>query len=516
MVENSRVVMLGLDVVALVTTLALFRVRGVRWRGLAITGALALGWLLLMHALARDSLVPEQLSTPAFLGLVVLGVAVAGGLLWFAKGAVALLTDADLLRLQGVRLLFGATFFIQALVGALPRQFGLIDGVTHMLAGALGLWAARSSLRGAAWLANLFGIVDIVVVLSTLSVVLLPEITARHPMMYAVFGPAPFWAWWHVLSLGRLLRVKLPLAPVTMVALGLALSLTSCKPFILRTVMTTVDPYFHGAEVDRVELTQVAPHTFSFQWNWYRNLVVLTSEGLVVIDPMGAKAAAALKNVLSARFPGVAVRRLIYSHYHLDHVRGGAVLAPAEVIAHEKCERYWAAIDHGGVLAPTRTISGDTDLSIGGVTIRALDLGLSHTDTLFAFYLPEERVLFTADLGLVKAVAPAGVPDRYAPGYVAALDRLAALDFDVFVPSHFGVGRKQDLIDWRDMLEYGRTLARQAIARSGSFGLQGQQLGAYFDDIYYPMRERYGTWHGFDEMIILNIVRDIEGEGLGH
>jgi len=143
-------------------------------------------------------------------------------------------------------------------------------------------------------------------------------------------------------------------------------------------------------------------------------------------------------------------------------------------------------------------------------------MGLSHTDTLYAFHLPAERVVFAADLGLVGTVAPAGVPDRYAPGYLDALDRLIGIDFDVFVPSHFGYGRKQDLIEWRNMLEYGRALARAAIKKVGTFGVQDRQLGAYFDEVYFPMRKRYGDWHGFDEMAVLNIVRDIEGEGLGH
>jgi glyoxylase-like metal-dependent hydrolase (beta-lactamase superfamily II) len=358
------------------------------------------------------------------------------------------------------------------------------------------------------------------VVLSSLSLVLLPEISARHPMMSAVFLPAPFWAIWHVVSISRLWRgARLRAATASLLLLALAVSMAGCRPLILRTVMTTVDPYFHGEEVDRIELTRLTPRVWTFQWNWYRNLVISTAEGLVVIDPMGPAAAGALKEALSREFPGVPVKRVVYSHYHLDHVRGASELAPSEVIAHANCQRYWAALDSGetsDVLPPTRTITGDTDISLGGVEIHALDMGLSHTDTLLAFYLPRERVLFTADLGLVKTVAPTGVPDRYAPGYLAALDRLATLDFDVFVPSHFGFGRKQDLVEWRDMLEYGRTLARRAIAHSGSFGVQQSQLGRYFDDIYYPMRERYGAWHGFDEMIVLNIVRDIEGEGLGH
>jgi len=235
-----------------------------------------------------------------------------------------------------------------------------------------------------------------------------------------------------------------------------------------------------------------------------------------VIDPMNQEMTTALKKELDQNFPGKKVNTLIYSHYHLDHTRGGSVLAPENVIAHEKCQVYWKAINHDGVLTPTRYISGDTVLNIGGVEIRALDLGLSHTDTLFAFHIPSERLVFTADLGLVKTMAPDGVPDRYAPGYLAAMDRIIGIDFDTFVPSHFGYGVKQDLVDWRNMMEEGRHLAREAIKNTGAMGVRDDQMGRYFDAVYYPMREKYGQWHGFNEMFVLNVVRDIVGEGLGY
>ena len=303
---------------------------------------------------------------------------------------------------------------------------------------------------------------------------------------------------------------------IVVAATAVLVSMAGCRDVVLKTVMKQVEPYFHGPGIDGTQFEKITDKVYTFRWNWYRNLIIVTDAGLVVIDPMNAEMATALKKELEQKLPGKKVHTLIYSHYHLDHTRGGAALAPTEVIAHEKCPTYWKEYEHQDVLEPTRLISGDTVLNIGGVEIRALYLGLSHTDTLYAFHLPSERLVFTADLGLVKTVAPGGVPDRYAPGYLSALNRVAALDFDIFVPSHFGYGVKQDLIDWRDMMEDGRRLARAAIQKTGSLGEREHQMAEYFNTIYYPMREKYGSWHGFNEMYILNQVRDIEGETLGH
>ncbi len=290
----------------------------------------------------------------------------------------------------------------------------------------------------------------------------------------------------------------------------------SSSPLVLKTVMGTVDPYFHGPGIDGTRFDKLTEKVYTFRWNWYRNLVIVTDAGLVVIDPMNVEMATALRVELGRHFLGKPVHTLIYSHYHIDHTKGGAALAPANIIAHEKCSTYWNAVNHEGVLEPTRLISGDTTINVGGVEIQALYMGLSHTDTLYAFHIPSERLLFTADLGLVKTIAPDGVPDRYAPGYLAAMNRLIGIDFDIFIPSHFGYGNKQDLVDWRDMMEDGRRLAGDAIQKHGSMGVRENQMGKYFDAVYYPMRDKYSKWHGFNDMFVLNIVRDLVGEALGH
>lgn len=306
-------------------------------------------------------------------------------------------------------------------------------------------------------------------------------------------------------------RIFLPLMIVIM-----ALSINGCKDFVLKTVAKTVDPYFHGPGIDGTQFEKITETIYTFRWNWYRNVIIKTADGLVIIDPMNPEMSAALKKELDKNLPNQKVHTLIYSHYHLDHTRGGAILAPENIIAHRKNPRYWNDVEHEGVLEPTRYISGDTILNIGGIEIHALYLGLSHTDTLYAFHFPSERLVFTADLGFVKTVQPVGVPDKYAPGYLKAMNRIIALDFDIFIPSHFGYGVKQDLIDWRDMMEFSRYLAKKAIQESGTPGVRTNQMSQYFDAVYYPMREKYADWHGFNDMFILNLVRDIVGESLGY
>ena len=174
-----------------------------------------LAWLGLLHfGLSTKSIFPADISGFAFLGIVFLAVGAVGVLLLLVspiRRILLALNQKQLLLLQGIRVFFGANFLMQVSLGGLPQTFGILDGWTHIAAGFLGLIAAFTLAAGAdgikrAWFANIFGVADILVVASTLSLILLPTLTPYHNMMYAVFLPAPLWLWFHLVSIWKLVR----------------------------------------------------------------------------------------------------------------------------------------------------------------------------------------------------------------------------------------------------------------------------------------------------------------------
>jgi len=174
-----------------------------------------LGWLFVLHlGLSGKHLFPADISGPAFLSIIFLAVGAVGLLLLGVPAIRQRLLELDqkqLLLMQGVRVLFGANFLMQASLGGLPLTFGILDGWTHIAAGFFGLIAAFSIAIDAdgerrAWFANIFGVLDILVVASTLSLLLLPTLSPHHSMMYAVFLPAPLWLWFHLISMWKLLN----------------------------------------------------------------------------------------------------------------------------------------------------------------------------------------------------------------------------------------------------------------------------------------------------------------------
>jgi glyoxylase-like metal-dependent hydrolase (beta-lactamase superfamily II) len=276
----------------------------------------------------------------------------------------------------------------------------------------------------------------------------------------------------------------------------------SIRDRVMRREIGNLSSYYLPDDAARgASLARVGAHVWTFQYKWRRNIVIDTRDGLVVVDSFSREAALALSRLLAADpdLGGKSVHTLIYSHYHTDSTGGGAVLAPKVVIAHERCPDYWRDCPDHDVLKPTRLISGDQELTVGEVTIQLLQCGMSHTDTLYAVLVPEDRVLFTVELGFVRTVPPPTVTAMaYTPAFGRDLERLSQLRFDVWVPSGWGYGTKDDLLEFREFFETTFRLCRQAERRHRD-GFEREDLEAIFDEVYLPLKERYESWRGFSE-----------------
>lgn len=177
-------------------------------------GTALIAWLIPLHlGLSSKQVFPADISGIAFLIIIFGFVGVVGAVLLSISPLRVLLFSLEqkyLLLFQGIRVFFGAGFLTQAILGNLPTVFGILDGWTHIAAGFFGLIAAFSLAANhagvrRAWFANVFGLVDILVVASSLALILLPKLTPYHPMMYAVFLPAPLWLWFHIISIWKLI-----------------------------------------------------------------------------------------------------------------------------------------------------------------------------------------------------------------------------------------------------------------------------------------------------------------------
>ena len=287
------------------------------------------------------------------------------------------------------------------------------------------------------------------------------------------------------------------------------------RPLVFQLAMPT--DYFEPERSKPDEFIEIAKDTYAFRHGFNRSLIADTGEKLAVFDTFSREHARALQQVLARKFPRKTVGWVFYSHHHLDHIRGAGELAPEVVVAHKDVMSYvkdFSYIDD--ILPVSSTIEGDTDIVISNIQVQMLYFPRSHSETLCAFYLPSAKVLFLPDLMFKDAVPPFGFPDWYYPGYIRALDRLLAIDAKYFVPTHFDLGTRDDLLSYRNMMVDFREAVVNALSKYDYDAADGGNLRAALREVYPILEKEHGHRVGFDAMFIPHFGGQAGGTYLGY
>ncbi|MEM6455041.1 MAG: hypothetical protein AAF772_08095 [Acidobacteriota bacterium] len=212
----TTIFVLIMNVITALLALQLLRIGGASARLRIGVGVTFAAWLMLLIAtVSQERLFPADIGGAAFFAIL---LAVVGGVtaLMFTR-PLRVVLDALPLELllvpQGLRVFLGAGFLVQGVVGVMPPAFGIADGLSHVTAGFLAMmaavvWAQGHTYRFGAWLATLFGVLDIVCVALGIAFVLLPQIGPHHSVMYAAFFVAPIFLGLHAVVAARLLRTS--------------------------------------------------------------------------------------------------------------------------------------------------------------------------------------------------------------------------------------------------------------------------------------------------------------------
>ncbi len=291
---------------------------------------------------------------------------------------------------------------------------------------------------------------------------------------------------------------------------------TPIRGWIYAQAMPT--KYFSHFHIIKPALYQVSGRVYAYEHKFARSLVVKTDDGIAVIDTFTPDHAREMKAEIDKMFPGEKVKWVVFSHNHLDHIRGSEVFGDAEVIGHKDVNHLVADWPDAGksVAKITRPLNGDQTLVLGGVEVRALYMPFSHLATLYAFHGPQGDVVFAADMMFVRTVPPFDFPDFYYPGYVRALDRIIDLKAAHYVPSHGYRGNRADLIDFRDMTVGFHELVKKELLARIDRAEESETIGQILEAAYPKLKANYGDWHGFEEMFVAKFGRHLGGTFLGY
>jgi glyoxylase-like metal-dependent hydrolase (beta-lactamase superfamily II) len=258
----------------------------------------------------------------------------------------------------------------------------------------------------------------------------------------------------------------------------------------------------------------------------YLSVFMVTSEGIILAEPIGTEFATWLKGELARRF-NVPVKYVIYSHRHADHGSGAAVYADtARLIGHENMLKYLTmppantplpqnmrmqdannngqieeseapanlkAVfatydkDKNGALtgaeltlgplswvkAPDLTYTQKVNINLGGKRVEVIPMPIAHADdNTIVRFVDGTNVVFASDWITVNRVPFGG--DVARRDEIALVRQVEAMDFEHFICSHGKLGKKADVTA---NLKYREDL-RDAVSKAIAAGQTVEQAQA--------------------------------------
>ena len=255
-----------------------------------------------------------------------------------------------------------------------------------------------------------------------------------------------------------------------------------------------------ASQIETVE--RLAGNVYLFTDSTHRSLFVATDTAILATDPQGSRERAERFVAAIREVSDAPIRYVVYSHHHGDHILGGEAF-PAETtfVAHRNAEPHLASSE----ARPVDRFVGDAEtLDVGGLEVRLIYPGPSETDNNLVIFVPERSVAFMVDAVAVRTVPWRNMADGQPTAWVAALERVHALDFDVLAPGHGPTGRKEHVAEY---IEYMRTLiaaVRERVER-------GQSLQQIQASLELPA---YADWTRYDQHFAENIegvYREVAG-----
>ena len=244
------------------------------------------------------------------------------------------------------------------------------------------------------------------------------------------------------------------------------------------------------AQEPRIEVETLADNVYLFTHNAHRSLFVVTESAVLATDPQSVAAAPRYVEEIR-KITDAPIKYLVYSHHHDDHVSGGAAFGETTIIAHE------AVMDHvgGDILPPDITFADETSVFLDGLEVELIYPGPSETASNIIVHIPGRRVAFMVDAVGVRVVPWRNLAGGDLRGWVAALETLNAMDFDILAPGHGPTGQKSHVSEY---IAYMNALI--AAVQSGID--RGQSLAQMQESLELP---EYADWTRYDEHFDLNI-----------
>lgn len=151
--------------------------------------------------------------------------------------------------------------------------------------------------------------------------------------------------------------------------------------------------------LDSLKVEQLGEGLYTFRWEAYRSIFMVTDDGVIATDPQSTIAAE--KYVAEIRkITDKPIKYLVYSHSHWDHESGGQIFKDegATIIAQEECKKNMEMSPNPDVIHPDVTFKDTYSVELGGTSLDLYYFGPSH-DTCLVVMIPRpHKMLYSVDI----------------------------------------------------------------------------------------------------------------------
>lgn len=247
-------------------------------------------------------------------------------------------------------------------------------------------------------------------------------------------------------------------------------------------------------------MTKLKDGVYQYFQFFYTSLVVVTDDGVIVTDPSGDLRAQAMREEIS-KLTDKPVVKVIYSHDHFDHSRGGSIFKDegAEFIAHENCTALLSRDLEKKVVQPDITYKDKLSVEVGGKAIDLNYYGTNDGTCMSVVHMPEDKVLYAVDWHLQGMV---NEPYRLnTHDYVSILNTFekvrAELDFDTVIGGHMA---KSSPEQFEEDYRFNKALFDAVWA--------GMQEGKSVDELKETVKlPEFSHWLNYDRNLSAHVER---------
>ncbi len=259
-------------------------------------------------------------------------------------------------------------------------------------------------------------------------------------------------------------------------------------------------------------LEQIIPGHYRYNSNGFISGVIVTSEGVVVVDALSNEAMAKHERQLISSMIRQPVRFLISATFHNNYTRGNVAYQDVIRIGHENYKADLldlmkdVSVAEQQARIPHQTYRDRMTLHLGGKEIQILHFGRAHTRGDSIVFVPEDRIAYVSELFFYERFP--WMNSGYV-NWIHALDIALNLEADIFVPAHGRMSdnpreSRQALVRFRQILVDARDAVQREIAR----GATEDQVAA---TVLLPQYKDLSGYQQQREVVVRRTYRDLKG-----